>query len=77
MNSDLLIAYAYVIGGLWLRIYVGRKRLAIGQWLGLGALILGTALLASATLRWTRGSKSPMQVLEDWRMAQQDENLAA
>ena len=27
MNPDLLIAYAYVIGGLWLRIYVGRKRL--------------------------------------------------
>ena len=77
MNPDLLIAYAYVVGGLWLGIYVGRKRLAIGQWLGLGALILGTALLASARLRWTRGSKSQMQVLEDWRMAQQDENLAA
>jgi len=75
MNPDLLIAYAYVVGGLWLGIYAGRKRLAIGR-LGLGALILGTALLASATLRWARGSKSPMQVLEDWRMAQQDENLA-
>ena len=77
MNPDLLIAYAYVVGGLWLGIYAGRKRLTIGQWLGLGALILGTTLLASATLRWTRGSKLPMQVLEDWRMAQQDENLAA
>jgi hypothetical protein len=43
MNPDLLIAYAHVIGGLWLVIYAGRKRLAIGQWLGLGALILGTA----------------------------------
>ena len=43
MNPDLLIAYAHVIGGLWLVIYAGRKRFAIGQWLGLGALILGTA----------------------------------
>ena len=45
MNPDRLIAYAHVIGGLWLVIYAGRKRLAICQWLGLGALILGTALL--------------------------------
>jgi hypothetical protein len=65
MNPDLSIAHADVVGGLWLVIYAGRKRLAIGQWRSLGALILGTALLASATLRWTRGSKSPMQVLED------------
>ncbi len=43
MNPDLLIAYAHVIGGLWLVINSGRKRLAICQWLGLGALILGTA----------------------------------
>jgi hypothetical protein len=43
MNPDHLIADAHVIGGLWLVIYVGRTRLAIGQWLGLGALILGTA----------------------------------
>jgi len=77
MNPDLLIAYVHVIGGLWLVIYAGRKRLAIGQWLGLGALILGSALLASATLRSTMGYKSPMQFLEDWRMAQQDENLVA
>jgi len=74
MNPDLFIAYAHVIGGLWLVIYAGRKRLAIGQWLGLGALILGTA---GRERHSTLDSKSPMQFLEDWRRAQQDENLAA
>jgi hypothetical protein len=74
MNPDLLIAYAQVIGSLWLVIYAGRKRLAIGQWLGLGALILGTA---GRGRHLTLDSKSPMQFLEDWRRAQQDENLAA
>lgn len=36
MNPDLLIAYAYVVGGLWLGIYVGRKRLPSASGLALG-----------------------------------------
>jgi len=65
MNPDLLDCFCARDRRPVAGIYAGRKRLAIGQWLGLGALILGTVLLASATLRSTLDSKSPMQFLED------------